>query len=57
MTWGKPSNYFCSLEKCNDINKTKQCVEIEDGNICTEQNNIIEKAIKFYENLYKNRKI
>ena len=51
----KPSKYFCSLEKRNYINKTIQRVELENGNICTEQKDILDEVMKFYENLYKSR--
>ena len=52
---GGPSKYFCSLEKPNYINKTIQRVELENGNICTEQKDISDDVMKFYENLYKSR--
>jgi exonuclease III len=52
----KPTEYFCSLEKRNYTNKIIQRVEKEDGEIITNQDNILEETCKYYENLYQIKK-
>ena len=49
----KSSKYFFSLEKCNYGNKTMFTVILDDGSICKSQKRILDKQVKFYEELYQ----
>lgn len=49
----KPTNYFCGLESKNFTNKIIPKVQIDDGKIISNQNEILNQVKIFYENLYK----
>ncbi|KAK3088083.1 hypothetical protein FSP39_014464 [Pinctada imbricata] len=51
----KPSKYFCHLESRNFTNKLIPKIEEDNGNIISEQHEILEATKKFYENLYSSR--
>ena len=48
----KATGYFCNLEKRNFQNKTVSFLEKGDGEIVSEQENILNEVQHFYENLY-----
>ena len=48
----KGSRYFCSLEKRNFVDKSMGFIEKGNGEIISEQKNILNEVKKFYENLY-----
>ena len=51
----KPSKYFCGLESRNFTSKIIPKVEREDGQIITNQKDILMETKLFYETLYKDR--
>ncbi|KAK6191103.1 hypothetical protein SNE40_002848 [Patella caerulea] len=53
----KPSKYFCNLELNNFMNKTIQRVETGNGNILTDQKEILKQVRHFYGSLYNDREL
>ena len=51
----KPSKFFCSLEKHNFTSKIIPKLEMPDGNIISNQHDILNQTKLFYENLYANK--
>ena len=51
----RPTKYFCGLEKHNDISKTMQSLQKDDGTVLIEQNAILKETEQFYKNLYSSR--
>lgn len=51
----KPSQYFCSLESHNYTSKVINVIEKEDGQIITNQKDILKETCKYYENLYSSK--
>ena len=51
----KPTNFFCSLEKKNYINKNVKKIIDSTGNIYTEQMEILNQISNFYQNLYSTK--
>ena len=51
----KPTKYFCNLEKQKFIEKTIKKVHSADGNIITDQTEILQQIRIYYTNLFKNR--
>ena len=51
----KPTKYFCGLESKNCTSKIIPKVEKDNGEIVTDQNEILKEAQYFYENFYKNK--
>jgi len=51
----RPTNYFCSLENRNFINKIIPKLET-NGVVVTKQRDILDEVKKFYNNLYSERK-
>ena len=51
----KPSQYFCTLEKRNYINKNIKNIIDNNGAVITNQKCIWEKISDFYKNLYRGR--
>ena len=49
----KPTKYFYTLESRNYTNKTIQNIELPDGNIIYDQEQILNLTKSFYENLYR----
>lgn len=49
----KPSGYFCGLESKNFVSKIIPKVEKDDGQIITDQFEILKEVKLFYENLYQ----
>ena len=53
----KPTSYFCGLESKNFTSKIIPKVEKENGDIVTNQKEILKQVKIFDENLYKNRDV
>ena len=51
----KPSSYFCSLEKFYYTQKTVKRVVADDGNVITDQKEILNELRKYYQNLFKSK--
>ena len=51
----KPTTFFCNLEKYNYTSKIVPKIETDDGNIITDQHEILNETKKFYENLYASK--
>ena len=51
----KPTKYFCGLESRNFTSKIIPRVEKDNGEIVTDQNDILKEAKVFYETLYKDK--
>ena len=51
----KPSKYFCSLEKNNNIEKTIKCIELNSGQKITEQREILKNIQAFYSSLFSRK--
>ena len=51
----KPSSYFCSLEKFYYTQKTVKIVVADDGNVITDQKEILNELRKYYQNLFKSK--
>jgi hypothetical protein len=51
----KPTKYFCGLESKNYTSKIIPKVEKDNGEIVTDQKEILKEVQYFYENLYKNK--
>ena len=51
----KPTKYFCGLESKNYTSKIIPKVEKYNGEIVTDQKEILKEVQYFYENLYKNK--
>ena len=51
----KPSQYFCSLESNNYTSKTINVIEKENGEMITNQKEILNETCKYYENLYASK--
>ena len=48
----KPTNFFCNLEKYNYTSKIVSKLETNDGQIITDQFDILNETKRFYEDLY-----
>jgi hypothetical protein len=53
----KSSKYFCNLENKNNVNKTIQKLEMEDGSEITDIKDILNEQKRFYTNLYENKSL
>lgn len=51
----KPTEYFCNLESHNYTSKTINILEKENGEIITNQNDILKEIGTYYENLYTSK--
>ena len=51
----KPSQYFCSLESNNYTRKIINVIEKENGEMITNQKEILNETCKYYENLYASK--
>ena len=51
----KPSKYFSNLEKKNFIEKTIRKVRLNNGEVITDQENILSQVQQYYSNLFENR--
>ena len=51
----KPTKYFCSLETHNYYSKIIPKLETEDGQILTDQHEILKASENYYKNLYSNK--
>ena len=51
----KSTKYFCGLESKNYTSKIIPKVEKDNGEIVTDQKEILKEVQYFYENLYKNK--
>ena len=51
----KATRYFCNLEKRNFTNRTISFLERGDGQVITEQENILAEVHDFYKNLYSHK--
>ena len=51
----KPTKYFCSLESHNYLSKIIPKLETDDGQIITNQHDILKASEIFYKNLYSNK--
>ena len=51
----KPTEYFCNLEKRNYVNKTIYRLQLENGEITTDQKRILREQEKFYCTLYTSK--
>ena len=51
----KPSKYFSTLEKKNFIEKTIRKVRLINGEVTTDQGNILSQVQQYYSNLFENR--
>lgn len=53
----KATRYFCSIEKRNFLNKTVGFLDGGNGNIISEQENILKEVHTFYKNLYSHKPV
>jgi hypothetical protein len=53
----KATHFFCNLENINFVNKSMKFIEKNNGNLISEQKEILNEVKGFYENLYKAQKI
>ena len=53
----KAIRYFCNLEKRNFLNKTVGFLDIGNGFIISEQENILNEVQNFNKNLYSNNPV
>ena len=51
----KPSKYFSNLEKKHFIEKTIRKVRLNNGEVITDQENILSHVQQYYSNLFENR--
>ena len=51
----KPSKFFCSLESHNYLSKIIPKIEMPDGKVITNQQEILQQTKLFYENLYTSK--
>ena len=51
----KPSKYFCSLEKFYYTEKTIRKLTRQDGQVITDQKEILNEVKGYYQNLFKNK--
>ena len=51
----KPSKFFCGLEKIFFLEKTIRKITLENGDIVTDQNQILDKVKEFYAKLFKSK--
>ena len=51
----KPSQYFCSLESNNYTSKIINVIEKENGDMITNQKEILNETCRYYENLYASK--
>ena len=51
----KPSKLLCSLEKHNFTSKIIPKLEMPDGSVISNQDDILKQTQHFYENLYANK--
>ena len=51
----KPLKYFSNLEKKNFIEKTIRKVRLNNGEVITDQENILSQVQQYYSNLFENR--
>jgi exonuclease III len=53
----KCSNYFCSMERRNFTDKSMCFLQKDDGNILSEQTDILKEVKNFYQDLYNIRQV
>ena len=53
----KITKYFCGLENRNFVSKQMNKIIAMDGSFLTQTNAILEETKRFYESLYKNRRL
>jgi hypothetical protein len=53
----KPSHYFCSLEKCNFLNKRMCFLEKANDDILYDDKEILQETMNFYEKLYSRQPV
>ena len=51
----KPSQFFCNLETNNFTSKVINVIEKDDGEIITDQKQILAETRKYYETLYESK--
>ena len=51
----KVTKYFCNMENRNYVSKCMNCLRKEDGNLLTDQNEIVNETMRFYKKLYTKR--
>ena len=51
----KPSKFFCSLEQKNFIDKTIRKIKLDNGEIVTEQKDILNHVKEYYTQLFRNK--
>ena len=51
----KPTKYFCNLENKNYVEKTIRKLQLNNGSIVTQQEEVLHHIRTFYENLFKSR--
>ena len=51
----KPSQFFCYFETNNFTNKVINVIEKDNGEIITDQKQILTKTCKYYETLYASK--
>ena len=51
----KPSKFFCALERSNYLEKTMKRVHKSDGQIITDQKEILTSIKDYYQNLFQNK--
>ena len=51
----KPSHYFCNLERKNFLDKTIRKICLDNGEIITNQADILNQTKEYYGNLFKSR--
>ena len=51
----KVTKYFCNLENRNFVSKSMSSLELDDGEMIYDNNDLLEETKRFYENLYSCR--
>ena len=51
----KVTKYFCNMENRNYVSKCMNSLRKEDGNLLTDQNEIVNETMRFYKKLYTKR--
>ena len=51
----RPSKYLSGLENKNFIEKTIKKVKLDNGDVITEQDEVLHQVQKYYVNLFENR--
>ena len=52
---GKPTRYFCSLEKYSYVEKTIKCIQLDNGETLTDQKAILNEIANFYSALFSQK--